>query len=354
MQRTRKNELIVGVFSLIAIGTLFAITFIIKGNTGVNPYIFRSEFPNVAGLEIASPVLVQGLRAGRVVDMEPGQDENGEPTVIVTSKISRVIPVYKDAEVTLAQQGFLGDMRLEIDPGTAKTGEIEKYEMIESVPAFSITDVFGDTEGMIEDVKATIKGVRNIVTDEERIARIDSTLVQFEEASTRLNRLLEKHEGSIDRTVTNIEAISEDSRAVAEQAKQLASDVDRHIESIGEKADLTISEIQSSQQRIMVDVEAIIKNSKELTEKANNIASESEAQIKSITDEIESTSRSLRTLLDDLRAGEGTAGKLLTDPSLYNELNQAISKLNSLIGASSNSSDLYSLEYTNTTQKQEE
>lgn len=324
MQRSHKNEVIVGLFTLIAISVLLAMTFIIRGSTGLNPYKVRTTFPNVAGLEIGSPVLVQGFRVGRVMEMLPGMGDDGIPHVIVVMNIARTIPIYEDARVYLVQQGFIGDKRLEIDPGNSRSPEIKDGFVLHGVPPADLQALFAKAGEMLDDLAVTLKNVREFTSDESRIAQIDDTLRNINDSTSKLNAMLDENRESIRATTANVEELSRRTIALSEQANSVLESAEVNISQIGESARTLVADFNSTRLELEARLKTIVERADSVGENANELLITSREEVEDISRILQRTARTLDELLVEVNRGEGTVGRLIKDPQPFEDLSAAI------------------------------
>ncbi|MCC6546378.1 MCE family protein [Candidatus Sumerlaeota bacterium] len=321
MNASRRNEVIVGIFVLVAFGALFGLTFIIQGSTGLNPYHVRTEYPNVSGLEIGSPVLVQGFRTGRVIKMTPGgRGPDGRATVIVTAEVSRNIPIYKNAEVKLVQQGFIGDKRLEIDPGTQEAGEIEMNQMITGVPPTDMDVLIKKGQKMLDDLSVTLENVREITSDKERIARIDETIANIQKSSDELRAMMAENRESIKVTVANVQELTEKGKSIADRTDKTMTD-----------AQAIVADFRKNTQDLAEKVNTLLAKADKAGDGANELLQTSKREIEELSDSLQKASESLNKLVGGLNDGRGTAGMLLQDPRPFNDLQESISAVRRIL-----------------------
>ncbi|MEO8376268.1 MAG: MlaD family protein [Candidatus Sumerlaeota bacterium] len=321
MNPSRKNEVIVGIFVLVAFAALFGLTFVIQGSTGMNPYHLRTEYPNVSGLEIGSPVLVQGFRTGRVVKMSPGErGPDGRATVTVTAEVSRDIPIYKNAEVRLVQQGFIGDKRLEIDPGTPGSGEIEMNQKITGIPPTDVDNLIKKGQKMMDDLSITIENVRDITSDKERIARIDETIANITKSSDELRAMLAENRESIKVTVANVQELTEKGKSIADHTDKTMAD-----------AEIVIADFKKNSKDLTDKVNAILAKADKAGDNANELLTSSKREVEELSDSLQKTSESLTKLVGGLNDGKGTVGMLLQDPRPFNDLQESIAAVRKML-----------------------
>ncbi len=331
LKRCWKNEIIVGTFVLLALIVLIGMTFIIRGTTGLNPYVVEVEYRNVAGLEIGSPVLVQGFRTGRVSSMEAGLTEDGQPTVVVVATVSRTIPIYRDARASLMQQGFIGDKRLEIDPGTPAAGEIESGARIEGELPTELADLFEEGREMMENLNVSILRVRAILEDQERLEEIDATIRGLRSSTEELQAMIEENRAAIRTATANVQDLSTRGLDLAERAERILENTEGFVDEMSSEALAAMAELRESSRDLTRRADALLADAGEIGENANLLLDTTRAEVSALSESLQTTSRSINRLIESVEAGEGTVGQLFTDPRPFEDLQRSISALRGLL-----------------------
>lgn len=127
----------VGALLAVAVGvTLLALIFPTKGVNPLSPKAaLFSHFADVAGLRGSSPVWFNGVEVGSVssVDFVPGTHP---PRLRVVLQIERRVLAFlrADSRARIKSMGMLGDMYLELTPGTDGAGPLADGAEIVGVP----------------------------------------------------------------------------------------------------------------------------------------------------------------------------------------------------------------------------
>jgi len=116
--------------------TLLALIFPTKGVNPFSPKItLIAYFPEVSGLRSSSPVWFSGMEVGAVtyVDFVPGSNP---PRLKVVLKVERKIQQYlkTDSRAVIKGMGLLGDMYIDLTPGSPEAKGIEDGKEIAGVP----------------------------------------------------------------------------------------------------------------------------------------------------------------------------------------------------------------------------
>jgi len=327
MQRSRKVEIMAGVFVLLALGLIIFLTFLIRGTTGLSPYVLKTQFDNVAGLDIGSPVLVSGFRLGRITEMEEGRRENGEATVTVIFKVASEMTIYKDATVTMGSLGFIGDKRLEIDPGTPDAEEVENGDMLESVPPESFDELIAEGKQVMAEVNNSVKRVNELLNDEERIARIDRVLANIEKITQDMDQVVQENRQSIRQTTQNMQTASQRSLEIADKAEQLLNRSEQSVQTIEETMNRVASDFNAQTQRISARTQQVVDAMQETADNTNAFIDNADDEIDSVSQALRDSAGELQKLVKAINEGQGTAGLLATDPQPFEDLRDSIAAL---------------------------
>lgn len=332
MNFTRKTELLVGSFVLLSFAVLMIMSFLIKGGTGPGSYQVQMEFEDVSGLDIGSPVLVSGFRTGQVVSMRSAFDENTQaPLVVVTARVSRTIPIYRDAHATMNQQGFIGDKQIEINPGSPSAGEIRRNEVITASPFSVMGQFFPDGEEILDDVQTIIRNIREITSDRERLDNIDIVIVNLATMTKELTTLVEENRETFSQALTHIEKVSERSIRVAENAEKVLQQADERMSVLGGEVQNLVAEIGRTNSLLQERVDTLTARAESIGIHAEDLLMEGRGELERLSANLTTTSDRINQLLNELQAGEGTAGMLLKDPQPFNDLRESMAALRHLL-----------------------
>jgi phospholipid/cholesterol/gamma-HCH transport system substrate-binding protein len=327
LTRSRKNDLIVGVFVLIALGTFLYMTFLIQGTSGRNPLELRIIYPEVGGLEIGAPVLVGGFRSGRVVRMRPIEADNGRMNVEVITEVSRNIPIHNDAQIYLRQFGFIGDKRIEIDPGTRDSGRIEDGQVFVGVPFRDFMEVLASGQAIGENLNEVLINIREITGDRERLANIDRTIIHVADSSERIAAMLAENRDSVREITRNAHEVSARSVEIAAKADAILDEARRSVDEVN----ALIARLQEDRERAAGSVDRILANAESASGRATGLVETTEVQIRELSEEVRQAANELAELLRKVTRGEGTAGRLVADPRPFDDLQQSITALRALL-----------------------
>lgn len=114
----RKIEIAVGVFVVFGLAALVMLAVKVSNLAAVseeNGYVIKARFTNIGGLKVRAPVLVGGVRVGKVADVT--LDSQTYEAVVVMDVSSKYKNLPKDTSASIFTAGLLGEQYVGLDPG---------------------------------------------------------------------------------------------------------------------------------------------------------------------------------------------------------------------------------------------
>lgn len=327
INRSTRNDIIVGLFVLIALGIFMYMTFLVQGTSGSNPVKLRIVYPEVAGLELGAPVLVSGFRAGRVLRMEAVESTDGRQEVIVHTEISSEIPLFIDAKLYLRQQGFIGDKRIEIDPGSKSAGMLDLTQPVRGVPYRDLTDMFAGSEEIVGNLNSVLANLKKFTADEERIARIDASLANVADSSRQISEILAENRTSVRQITTNVEEVTRRSVEIAAKAETILDEARKSVDELN----AMIAQLNKDREAAMGRVDNVLANAEGASEKANTLLTTTENEVKVLSADIQTAAKELSEILAKVNRGDGTAARIVNDPAPFEELEASLTAFRRLL-----------------------
>ena len=296
-----KSELKIGIFISVALFIVAAAVFVV-GDLSVlfrKPgYSLNVSFDTAAGLEKRAVVRMAGVKIGYVKDIRL---EGSRANVLLN--INSGIEVPQGSKATLASLGLLGEKHVELLPG-AEPGICQPGDILEGVPPVSF------------DQMGTM--LLSIGNEFKEMGRIISELIGGEESRDNFRN-----------TLSNLSSFSSDLK-----------------EFFGVNKEELHKGLQSSSQAVQKfdqRVEEVSRNIDELIFMLKDVVEENRENIKinlsniqELIKEIEQSLKLLNESLEKINKGEGTLGKLISQPELYARAEGAVGELEKLIYPVSN------------------
>ena len=325
----RSMEMKVG--GLILASVLLLVAFVVvMGGLSLQPsYRVFVEFENPGGLQSGPPIRIAGVRVGRVTAIEFRGGEKGKDgkralpiRVIADIDSAHKKAIHKDAIFFITAQGVLGEMHLAIDPGSENAPPMDEGSTYVGVSPPRIDQLLG--EGY-ELMHRTYLGM---VQNEKKIGE---TFDGLHKTLTGTGRLFEEHEAELSSIIQRLDSIAAHSEETLAAVREQYVDGPR-IERILTRVDHTTKVLDENLEPMLKDTRAILHDGQKLT--AFLAAEDQLATMKSLSEDTRALLGTAKKAADDaqsiiahVKAGKGTAGAIVMDEALYDDLQEMVRDL---------------------------
>lgn len=281
------KEVKTGILAIVAILILiFGYSFLKGQNLLDSSRTFHAIYADVEGLSTSSPVTINGHRVGQVTKIS-FLDETG--LLLVTFTVDSDFQFSKNSLAQVYGGGIIGGKSLGIVP---------EYEMGQTAKT-------GDT--LPSDIE---EGIMELVN--ERLTplqiKVERAIVSTDSLLTSLNEVLNP------RTRNNLEASFNDLAETIRSLKTTSESLSGIVEGNSAKLDRTFTNLD------------------EMSGNFNKFSDTlAQVNISAMTQDIEKVISDFEELSNNLANGQGTAGKLLNDDSVYNNLERATREMEQLL-----------------------
>lgn len=281
MKQFFTKEVRIAICAIIGIVVLFSGMSFLKGVILFSDdYTYRVIFDDLSGLTTSTPVYANGYKVGIVKDIDFDYQGSGDGTTVHIGVDKRLrIPAGAKAEL---ESDLMGNMRLNIVMGRNVKVYIEPNGVI---PGCVAGGAMAEAAEMLPAVKALLP-------------KLDSILVS-------VNTLLA--DPAIAAILHNTESMTADLKTSTKQLNTLMTQLNSQVPGMMTKADKTLA------------------NTEVLT---NNLA---QVDVAGTMATINATLENCKALTDKLNSSEGTVGKFLNDPSVYDNMNSTMRDADSLL-----------------------
>ena len=265
---------------------IFGYSFLKGKNLLDSSRTFHAVYDDVEGLSPSSPVTINGLRVGNVTKIG-FLDRSGK--LVVSFNIDNDFPFSKNSTAQIYGGGLIGGKSVAIIPeyeqgNLAESGDTLPSEIEEGLLELvneRLTPLQEKIEIAIESADSLITSVNDILNPESR----DNIKQSFEDLSVTMS--------SLSNSAQSVEGILNNN---TDKLNRTFTNLDEMSGNLNDFSD-TLSQVDLN--RMVNDLETVVADFQRITDKINN--------------------------------GEGTAAKLLNDPSVYNNLEEATRQLDELI-----------------------
>lgn len=284
------NELKIGITIVVAVLVGFAGFRIMKDSPIFRlGTVYYVNYEKVDGLSVGTSVLVSGIKIGSVQQLQLLPSDSVR--VMLNLTIPEGLPGGSMAVIRSID--LLGSKAIEIQRGLgdpiAYGGELEG-----SFDEGMFGDLAERGEEISSNVSASTQSLNSILSEVESMLR------------EGLRADIEAGTGNLER------ATREAGDLIAESREDIASSLDNLNQMLANLEDLT-SEERGEIQRTIANLEATSE------------------ELKNMSESLTTVSAQLAEILEKINNGEGTLGKLVNDPQLYNNLDSLSVNLNTLV-----------------------
>jgi phospholipid/cholesterol/gamma-HCH transport system substrate-binding protein len=332
----RARDLKVGLFVLAGLVVSALVVFLIGDERRLfaSSVEFKTHFVDVQGLKAGAPIRMGGIDIGHVSGVGYGKDPK-DTTIYVTLEIveSEASRIKSDSVVKITSKGLLGDKMLEISKG-------EKPESIPpggEIPAGEESDMMGKVSGMAEKAASTLDNIQKVSENfadeklnkdlQETVASMNALMKQVTEGDGYPHRFLTDREEaerisrtlhSLDRAATELTGTLHDVREVISRVKTGPGFT--HDVIYGDGPAKQVAQFGAAADEVATTLRGIRESDSfahDVLYGGKGDGAEALANVTAITGD-------LRTLVRDMKAGKGTLGALLVDPSIYEDMKSVL------------------------------
>lgn len=286
-------------------------------------------FENPGGLQSGAPVRISGVRVGRVtaIEFRGGElNDQGKPVppirVIADIEAQHNKAIYKDAKFFVTTQGMLGEMHLAIDPGTHDSGLLEDGSTVEGVSPPRLDQLISESYELLH------RGYKGVVDNEKEIGE---TFDGLHKTLHTTGRMLEKHEEDVDRLIQRIDNLAANAEETLAAAREQYVDGPR-INRIMHRLDNTTRVVDENLEPMMRDTRLILEDGRKLSAFASD--DEQLATFRTLSSDTKeilgiakTAAKDAGAIISHVKAGKGTAGSLIMDEAIYDDLQELIRDL---------------------------
>ncbi|SHM37538.1 MlaD family protein [Flavobacterium chilense] len=244
------------------------------------------EYDNVEELAQSAPVTINGLVVGKVNKITINEVTG---KLLVELQLKTDFPISKSSKASLYSASLIGGKQIAIIANLADKDPAEDGQTLQSDVKLGLTESLGNKiepiqqklDQMLVNINTLVTGLNNVLDKKgqedlkKSLSELSQTMEQFHRASGSLNSILDTNKGQINGVVTNFNKMSSNFNKISDSLN---------------KADLGKT----------------VRNLNQTLAKVDGIMS-------------------------NLNSGKGTAGKLLNDDALYNNLAKTSKELELLL-----------------------
>lgn len=293
------NETKIGALAAITITMLVLGFNFLKGKTFFsNDHKLFAKYTNVQGLLRSNPVFVNGMQVGSVFDIQANATMK---EIVVTINLTKEVNLPINS-VAVIKPNPLGTTSIDIKLGDATT-HLKKVDTIKTQASVGIMDaaleridpVLGQVKGAVNSLDSVLANINSVVDANAKaniqvmLFHLNKTTASLTSSSASLQTLLNTQTGALAKSLNNVSSFTGNLANNNDKLTSVMSNLDKTTESFSK-----------------LDVEKTLTT-------------------------LNGTITELKNTIGKLNTNTGTAGMLLNDTKLYNNLTATSNKLNLLL-----------------------
>jgi len=333
MRKSREYK--VGAFVLAGMIAIGGVVFLIgeERQLFAKKLEFRTSFMDVQGLTVGSTVRMGGLDIGRVTKVGYAGDSGDRKIHVVLAVIAEQAPrIKQDSIASVEGKGLLGDKMLSITIGSAPKGSLAPGSYITAKEGEDLAAMMGKFSGLpakLERVVDNLEKGTAALSDEG----LQKNLKGATESLNGVLGSLDRGEGYVGKVlndpaeaerlsklVQNLVKVTGELSQTAENVNQVLVRVQTgpglvHEVLYGAESQKAVSQFGGAADELRLTLKGI--------REGNGVAKsviygDENSQV--FMQNLNDMSADLRHIVADIRAGKGTLGALIVDPSVYEDL----------------------------------
>lgn len=255
-----------------------------------------AEFPNVEGLQVSNPVLINGLQVGKVYEMK--EKDKNLSSIIVTISLNKDINIPKNSVATLSSE-LLGTTSVKIRLGNS-TDYMQDGETLQSEKTLGLADKLQSSlDPTLQSVNKTLASLDmvlqnlNTVLDPKTKNNLQTIVGNLTTSSKSLEKLLDAQTGMLAKTLVNVESVTGN---LAKNNDKINSTMDNLQKASATLANAKFDQAVASLQGTLTKLESAVGKMDSDKGSLGLLLND-----RKLYDQLLQTNRSLTTLLDDLR-----------------------------------------------------
>jgi phospholipid/cholesterol/gamma-HCH transport system substrate-binding protein len=291
-----RREVKVGIF-LVGAFCVFAVAAFVVGNVSrlfqPRGYSLFVVFDSALGLDKSAAVRLAGIKIGYIKDIRLDLRKTR-----VDLQIFNKFRIPRGSQAAQATMGLLGEKYIEIRPGESDAFHAPGEELV-GLPAAGLDQIGPVLMGVGQEIKELSASVRKLLSGET--------------------------EQNLQQTLRNVSALTEELKALAAENRVAVGRV------IG-NADKAILSVDSRLQALTAEVDRAAAGLRGLIDENRFGVKENLDRLQTVLDKIRQSVDLLNGSLEKIRNGEGTLGRLVNDPGLYEKAEGAVGDVRKAVG----------------------
>lgn len=276
-----RKDIKIGVTAIFILAmTYWGIAFLKGKNIFKAQNSYVAVYDNVADMKVSSPVYYNGVKIGSVTGISM-TDLLTKPSIVITIYKKYQIPVNSVA--VMKDASIMGGKAIEIVPGNSTQYLTDLDTIATTIQPSVLAGIGGMMNGAstaIDSLKFTINQINKLLGN-ENVDNVSRALADLPQITGNINGIVKNERKNVEDMIKNLNAVVKELHTAMPKLNSTISNIDTLSADMKNKLPMTLAKVDS--------------------------------------------------ILATINGDEGTVGKLLNDDAAYNNLNQALVDLQTLL-----------------------
>jgi len=265
-------------------------------------YTFTVLFDNIQGVNVGDQVDMLGKKIGKVSQSRIiGQRISVE--LSIDNSFAFSIPV--DSKIEVKSEGLIGSKYISITPGLNTKDYILPGETVEGLKEFDFAEITPGIVPLTQDLSAFARRLKATLGEEEK-DKIRFTIKNIESLTSELDSLVFNY-----------------GRIITDDDKKNIKDFIKNLNGV-------VKDLKYGINKEIKKIDSMLENFKQVTDKSADL-SETITLLKDASESFNESAEKLNNVLSKIDNSEGTIGKLINDPSLYNNTSSLVEEMQQFV-----------------------
>ncbi len=286
-----KSKLKVGIFCIAAVVIFYLGACFFKGVSafGKKTYYY-AVFENTGGLQESNAVMLNGYKIGQVTKVSLLSDN--PVRLCAELMITEPVNIPKDSKVQVAPKDMLGGTVVNILFGN-DTHMLQAKDTMATYVVPQMTDGIDGLKAQLASILTSVDTIalslKDVMSPEGGAQDLKGTLANLEATTANLNSILGNNKDKVGKLVNNLEKFSNNLQEAGPQLETIVNNLDKISDSV---AKANVTQLINDAQQAIGDVQLIVNK---------------------------------------IQKGDGTLGQLVTNDTLYSNLENSLHSLDELL-----------------------
>ncbi len=330
----------VGIFVVAALIALIGFSLRVSEDLkGKEVYTLSAYFDDALGLEEGADVSLGGLRIGRLDNLS---FDPARKSIVASLAVSADYQLPADSTAVVERSALLGNSIIVIEYGDEKTFLSPDSE-IATRKQPGLSELVDSITGMSTDARELMDSLKK--NQDEVFQKIDRVIEENRDDFRQTSSSMASAGPKLEKLADNLNEITENMKAGKGTIGKLYSDESLYndLKNFSEEANKITADLREGEgtlSKLLYD-DSLAKKAEESFDKLGSAGDEVQAvlsdhreDIKKMIDslsnvgpQIDEAVANMQQITDKINNGEGTLGKLVNDPSLYNDTKKTMNQV---------------------------